>query len=128
MPLDSLSNSIVRIEPRKWLETIRNLMAAKALKKQADADARAADSQVKSLQAALFPALSGAPSAVCGHYLLTAKETAPAEASLTLTNGQKIRWSEVTAVTIGNRRIPREEIASIYGGRNGSPFIEITPA
>lgn len=127
MPLDSLSNSIVRIAP-KWTDTIKNLLAAKATKKAADADARAADGQVKSLRAALFPALSGAPSALCGHYLLTLTESKAVEPALTLTNGTKVRWSEVTAITVSGRRIAASEVASLYGGRASSQDIDISIA
>jgi hypothetical protein len=125
MPLDSttLSNSIVRIAPAKWGQTIKDYIAAKALKKQLDADARAADVQVKALRSQLVPALAGAPSAVCGHHLLTLTESKASAASLTLNNGAKIAWGDVTAVMVGGRKIPVDEIASLYGGRASSQDI-----
>lgn len=125
MPLDSISNSIVRIAP-KWTDTIKNLLAAKATKKAADADARAADTQVKSLRAALFPAFSGAPSAVCGHYLLTLTQSKASEAALTMMDGSKVKWSDVTAVYIGNKKVPADQVASLYGGRASSQDIEVS--
>jgi hypothetical protein len=128
MPLDGTSQNIgaiVRISPAQWLGIVRDYAAAKALKKAREADARSADTQCKSLRSQLFKALSGAPSAICGNYVLTMKQTAPSQASLTLANGVKVPWSEVSAVIVGKQRVPASEIASIYGGRAGSEDIEV---
>lgn len=128
MPLDSLSNSIVRVQPAKWGKIIADLIAAKATKKRLDAEARAADAQVKTLRSQLFPAFSGAPSAVCGHHLMTVTQSAPAAASITLTDGSKVLWSDVTAVMIGGRKIPADRVATLFGGRISSPDIVFTVA
>lgn len=119
---------LVRVSPQKWAATIRDFVAAKALKKKLDAEARAADAQCKALRSQLFPALSGAPSVVCGHQILTLKATAPAQAALTLRDGSKIMWSAVQAVTVNGRRIVAEDIASLYGGRSGSEDIDVAGA
>ena len=129
MPLDSTNSfGTVRIDTKKWGATVRDFIAAKALKKLKSAEADAADRQYKALRGQLFPALSGAPAAMCGNHLLTVKRGSAAAASLTLANGRKVAWSVVQAVRIGGKLMPAAEIASVYGGRAASEDIEVTGA
>ena len=136
MPLDNTthmiaipgSNSLVRLAVPKWGQVIRDFMAAKTLKKTAESQARAADARYKDLRKQLIPALAGAPSAVCGHAILTLKTTSAAEASITLADGSKLPWSSVQAVLVRGRRVMAEEIASVYGGRAGSEDLDIAGA
>ena len=128
MPLDSASFATVRIDHKKWGAVVRDFVAAKAVRKQRSAEADAADRQYKALRAQLFPALSGAPAAVCGNSVLTLKSTAGAPASLTLADGRKVPWADVQAVRIGGRLVPASEIAGIFGGRSPSQDIEVTGA
>lgn len=132
MPLDSAHFAFVdapatlpRLDAKKWMDMIRDYAAAKATRKLADAQARAAESQVKSLRAKLFPALSGAPSAVCGQVILTIKTGAPARATITLRDGQIIDLAAVQSIKVGGKQISSDLIASIYGGRAGSVDLDV---
>ena len=118
---------LVRL-PKSMLPSIKEYAAAVAAKKEAEKSARNADNVIKKLKAEIIKAMECQPSAVCEHVVLTAKQTADAEASLTMSDGRTIKWELVDRVLIGNRSINRDEIKSIYGGRSGSLQLDVTGA
>ena len=119
------NSQIVRLDKSLMMD-IENLAKAKATKKAADAEARAADSVVKALTAKLSLAMGAAVSAVCGEVTLTRKAGTSAEAALTLTDGRKVPWTTVTSVLVGNQHIPAAEVKILFGGREGSVSIDVT--
>ena len=118
---------LVRL-PKSMLPSIKEYAAAVAAKKEAEKSARNADNVIKKLKAEIVKAMEGQPSAVCEHVVLTAKQTADAEASLTMADGSTVKWGLVDRVLIGNRSVARDEIKSIYGGRSGSLQLDVTGA
>lgn len=118
---------LVRL-PKSFLPQIREYAAAREAKKEADKASRNAENTIKALRDQLTKAMDGQVSAVCEHIVLTLKQTADAAPSLTMVDGSTVKWELVTNVLIGNRSIPREEIKSIYGGRSGSPQLDVTGA
>lgn len=115
---------LVRL-PKDMLPMVREYAAAKAAKAQAEAEARAADNVVKSLRAQIVERMEGQASAVCEHVVLTTKTTADAAPSLTMNDGSTIKWALVSGLTIGNRYVAAEDVKSIYGGRSGSPQLDV---
>lgn len=123
--MSSPAGSIARLDPRVWKAEIQAYILAKATKKEADAASRAADSTIKAFVARALDAMKGAPAATCGSAVLTRKETSAANASITLRDGSKIAWSDVTSVLVGNHTIAAADVATIYGGRSGSTALEV---
>ena len=111
---------LVRLDKAEFGDTVRDYAAAAARQKVAEADARAAKQAADSLRGKLLLAMGDAPAAICGNAVLTVKQTAGAEAALTLKAGDKLAWSAVSGLTVGNRYVAADDIATIYGGRSGS--------
>ena len=111
---------LVRLDKAEFGDTVRDYAAAAARQKAAEADARAAKQVADSLRGKLLLAMGDAPAAICGNAVLTVKQTAGAEAALTLKAGDKLAWSAVSGLTVGNRYVAADDIATIYGGRSGS--------
>ena len=118
------TTSLVRLDPTTWLPRLRDYVAAVSAKKQAEAAARAADKVLQPIKAQLLAALDGATAATCGNAVLTVKNSAAAEATLTLTDGTKLLFADVSGFTIGNKYIAAENVTAIYGGRSGSVTID----
>jgi hypothetical protein len=121
------SPKLVRL-PKTMLPTLREYAAAKEAKREAEAAARAADNVMKSLQALIVAAMEGQVTAVCESAVVTLSETAAAAASLTMVDGSKTPWDRVTAVLVGNIQVPRDQVATIYGGRSGSVRLDVKGA
>lgn len=117
--------SLVRLDPTTWLPRLRDYVATASAKKQAKAAARAADKALQPIKAALLSALDGATAATCGNAVLTVKNSAAAEATLTLTDGSKLLFADVSGFTVGNRYIAAENVTAIFGGRAGSISIDV---
>jgi len=111
--------------PASYLPMITEYAGAVERKKTADAESRAAESVVKQHRATLAAAMDGATTAICGHAVLTLSQTADQAAALTLTSGEKVLWSGVTSVLVGNRHIPMAEIQTLFGGRSGSLRLDV---
>lgn len=116
---------LVRL-PASMLASIREYAAAKAAKKKAESDARAADNVIKSLRSSIDAAMGDSITAVCEHVTLARKKTADAAPSITMNDGSKIDWALVSGLTVGNRYIAAESVKSVYGGRSGSEDIDCT--
>lgn len=122
-----MSNAtIVRMDKKTWAARVGDYIIARATKKEADAASRAADTTIKALRGQIREAMGGNPTALCGNAVLTLKTTSAAEAALTLKDGSKLAWADVTAVVVGNRHIPRADVISLYGGRSASEDVECT--
>ncbi len=121
----SASPNLTKLDPKVYAEKARTLQEAKARKSALDSESRALESTIKALTAEFIAAMGTAPAALCGSAVITRKETKDAAASLTLINGSKVPWSNVTSLLIGNSTVPRDDVQSLYGGRSGSVSIEI---
>ena len=117
-------SSMVRLSD-DLLPKVRDYADAKQTKKRADAEGRAADAVIKGTGAMLLEKMAGAPAAICGEMILTTKSTASADAALTLTDGSKILWKDVTMLVIGNKTVMTTEIQTLFGGRSGSTSVEV---
>jgi len=122
-PAETPAPGLVRLNPGKWLDKVRAFAQLKLRKKETAAEAASVDSAHKSAMAELFTALSGAPAATCGNYVLSVKTAAPAAASITLPDGRKLAWASVTSILVGNETIPAAGI-TLYGGRTSNPQID----
>jgi len=123
-PIGAGHNSLVQLDPEKYGPTVTTLAQLKILKRRLEADARAADTKIKTLQVVLNQAMGDAPVAVCGHAVLTVKTMAASPAALTLPNGIRVMWTEVSDVVINQEFVPTVG-AKLYGGREGSAGIEV---
>lgn len=123
--MSATAGSLLSLPPAKWLEKLKNYVQLTTLKKETAAEAAAAEQAHKAAKGELLLALGTATAARCGSAVVTVKEGKPAEASLTLASGRKIKFSAVTAVLVGNEQIKAGEIVSIYGGRDGSVTVEV---
>jgi hypothetical protein len=103
------------------LDTIREYAAAQEAKKAAEAAARAADGVLKGRRQEILDAMGGASAAVCEHVVLTYTEVKAADATFTMVSGEKTPWALVSGLTVGNKYIAADQVASIYGGRAGYP-------
>lgn len=112
--------------PKSMMPMITEYAEAKRTKKEADATSRSADLTVKAHRKSLISAMNGSITAVCEHVVLAFKKSADSEPSLTLTNGMKVPWSTVSAVIVGNKHFTKDEILSLYGGRQGPEDVEVT--
>jgi hypothetical protein len=79
---------------------------------------------MKAARGELLKAMSGAPAAVCGDLVLTLKETAAAQAAVTLRDGRKIKWPAIEGILIDNDVVPACDVLSLYGGRAGSTDLQ----
>ena len=112
--------SIVRIDAKLHGETVRDYAAATQRQKAAEAEGRAAKAAADALKGKLLALIGDAPAAICGNAVLTVKQTAGADAALTLKDGAKLAWSAVSGLTVGNQYVAASDVATIYGGRAGS--------
>jgi len=120
------ANGLRRLDLRTYKSKVEDLIMAQQTKKEADAAARAADATIKAIVAELSEAMNGAPAALVGGAVLTVKQTSGAAAALTLKDGSKKLWADVTSVLIGNLTIRQNEIMTVFGGRGGSETINVT--
>ena len=129
MPLDMAviaAPQLMRLDPLVWRTKLAAFAQAKRDKKALDAQARALDNAIKAVQAEALAALAGAPAAICGEIVVTAKATTAAPASVTLSDGRVVPWSTVASVLIGNVMVPADQVLKIFGGRDGSLSVEVT--
>ena len=116
---------LVRLDTGKFGDIVRDYAAAAARQKTAEAEARAAKQSAESLRGKLIAAMGDAPAALCGNAVLTRKQTAGAEPSLTLRGGDKLAWSAVSGLTVGNKYVAASDVATLYGGRSGSTSLTV---
>jgi len=121
----STTTDILKLDTKRFAQVIRDYIAARRAKSEADKASRAADNTAKQLQAALDVAMHGQPVALCGNSILTWKDSSAAQATFTLTDGTVLPWLGVTEILCGNTVYRREEIAKIYGGRDGSHVLNV---
>ena len=129
MPLDMVTLAapqLLKLDPLAWRDRLAAFAQARRDKKRLDAEARALDGAIKATQADLIAALAGAPAAICGEIVVTAKTGAAAPAALTLSDGRVVPWSTVSAVLVGNVMIQADQVLKIFGGRDGSLSVEVT--
>ena len=115
---------IVALHP-DWAPRLRGYALLRDMQQKADAEARAAKAAADAARDEIIAALAGATAATCGNLVVTVKTGSPAPASLTLETGQKIPGDKVTSLIVGNVNVPASDVKTIYGGRNGSPTVEI---
>ena len=112
--------------PDDMLDTVREYAAAKKAKSDADKAGRNADNVMKSTRAKIMDMLNGSKTGLCGHAVLTVKDTKESVKTITLTDGSTIEWSRVTGLTVGNQYIDANSVAGIYGGRSGFATLDVT--
>jgi len=118
--MSDANTSIVRLAPAKWRDKIAAAADLRRAKSEADKAAREADSLWRQAKAEIIGALNGAPGATCGGAIITVKETASSEATITLSDGSVVKWADVHSVTIGNKQVAAKDVAKLYGGRSQS--------
>ena len=118
------SPGIVALHP-DWAPRLRGYALLRDMQQKADAEARAAKAAADAARDEIIAALAGATAATCGNLVVTVKTGKPVAPSLTLETGQKIPWDKVTSLIDGNVNVPASDVKTIYGGRNGSPTVEI---
>lgn len=118
------ASSPLRLRP-VWAEKLRNYVTLQATKKTTAAAAAAADNAVKAARGEILLELGEATAAVCGNMVVSVKTGADAEKTITLATGQKIPWSSVTSLLIGNTTVKGSDVISIYGGRQGSAEVTV---
>jgi hypothetical protein len=131
MPLDTatlVAPQLLKLDPIAWRDRLRAFAQAKRDKKAADAQARALEDVIKSTENELIAALGGAPAAVCGEMVVTAKAVAGFPDSLTLADGRKVPLSTVAAVVIGNVQVPGRDVLKLVGGRSGRTAVDVAGA
>ena len=107
------------------LATVREYAAAKKAKAEAEKAARNADNVMKATRARIVEAMSGSKTGLCGHAVLTVKDTKESVKTITLTDGSTVEWSRVSGLTVGNQYIAAENVAGLYGGRSGFSTLEV---
>lgn len=122
------ANGLTKLDPKHWAADVNALICAQAEKKEADATSRQAKGIIDSLAAKILQTMGDAAAAICGNAVLTRKSTAGAKAALTLMDGSRISWDDVTSVLVGNRTVLRADIATLYGGRSESVSVEVKGA
>ena len=115
---------LVRL-PKAMAQKVRDYAAAKKTKAEAESTARSAENTVKALRNELRETMQGQAAAVCDNMVLALKTSADSEAAITLPNGEKIKWSMVSSILIGNRTVAADGV-TLYGGRTGSTDIVVT--
>ena len=133
MPLDStmmnaVTSALVKLCPKTWRDKLVTAARLRRDKSIADKAARELDARWKAAQSEVFAAIGSAPGAVCGDLVVTVKTTAASPATVTLADGQVIKWSAVTSLLIGNVTVPASQVAKMFGGRDNPPTIEIAGA
>jgi hypothetical protein len=103
---------------------LRTYARERQIKREAEAKARAADKILKPIKENLLAELDGVTSAICGTMLVSVKHTAPALATVTLPSGEKVLWTSVHSIVVGNHVFPASE-CKLYGGREGGAEIEM---
>ena len=116
---------LIRLDTAEFGDIVRDYAAAAARQKTAEAEARAAKQTAESLRNKLLVAVGDVPAALCGNAVLTVKQTAGAEPSLTLRDGDKLAWSAVSGLTVGNKYVAASDVATLYGGRSGSTSLTV---
>lgn len=124
--------SAVSIPPLRKLKAADYAFKIKAYaalcneKRSTAAAAKAADDAHKAARSELLRAMDGSPAASCNGLVLTYKEGAAADASITTIDGRRVMWSQVTSVLIGNETVPAKDVKSLFGGRAGSITLDVT--
>lgn len=121
----SATKSIKRLAPA-MMEAIRHYATAKETMRVANATAAAAEKAMKLNKSKILDAMNGAVSAICETTVLTLKTGNPSAATLTLADGEKIDFSDVSMIIVGNRSIMRADITAIFGGRAASETLDVT--
>lgn len=128
LPLDFAGgaglNPVTRLSPQKWSARLRDYVKLRETKARFDAEARAAKSVADAERDAIIAAMGGT-SAICGNMTVSVKKGSDAAASLTLTDGRKVKWSDVTHIRVAGQLIEAGQVASIFGGRSGSTDLVI---
>jgi hypothetical protein len=124
---ETTTPAMVRL-PASFMPTIKEFAAAQEAKKQADAAARAADATMRGLQGALEAAMQGQDTAVCEHVVLALTHAREVPATLTLSNGSKIAWTQVTGLTVGNAYVAATDVTTLFGGRSGYTRLNVKGA
>lgn len=122
---EAANADLIRLDNKKYGPLVAEYADNQAAKKKADADSRAADKIIKSARGQLLSAILPARAAVCGNRVLTVKDGTQVEAAITLRNGRRILWSDVSVILVGKERIGTDEVATLYGGRSSEPSIEV---
>lgn len=114
--------SVLQLAPDVWHERIKTYVSARLTKKSADAVSRSADKVLKPVKDEILLGLGDAKRAQCGNVFLEVKHGAPVQASVTLPDGIKVPWSDVSTIVVGNHIFPASQCKP-YGGREGSTDI-----
>ncbi len=122
---EAANADLIRLDNKKYGPLVAEYSDNQQAKKKADADSRAADKIIKSARGQLLSAILPARAAVCGNRVLTVKDGTQVEAAITLRNGRRILWSDVSVILVGKERIGTDEVATLYGGRSSEPSIEV---
>jgi hypothetical protein len=121
-------SDMLRLSPKLWSEKVTAYAAAKRAQKDADTAARSAKAAADNLKSEILSAMGSNTTALCGNAVITVKNGAPADATVTTTDGRTIKLADITGVLIGNDLIPRDKISKMFGGREGSISIEVAGA
>ncbi len=120
------SNGMLRLAPAKWTAVLKEFIAAEATKKEATKAATAAENAFKALKGRILLELGDHKAATCGAMVISVKEGATSEPTVTLTTGKVLKLTDITSILVGNETIPGRDIAKVYGGRENSPAISVT--
>lgn len=121
----SATTGLLSLPPTKYLQLLTDYTQAELKKKEAAAEAKAAEDAYKALKGQIQIALAGATAAKCGPAVITVKKQKDSEKSITHNSGRVIPWSSVTSVLIGNEHVKGADIIKIFGGRDGSETITV---
>ena len=114
-----------RLHVSQWLAKVQAFTALKLTKKETAKAATAADDSYKAARGELLRQILPGNKAVCGEHILTVRESSAAAASITLADGRKVAWSDVTSITIGNT-VHHAAGCLLYGGRAASVDIDVS--
>lgn len=112
--------------PKSMLPMILDYANAVAIKKEADAASDAAGNTIKAHKAKLLEAMDGSLSAICDQTVITRKDTKASEPTLTMRDGSKIKWADVTGLVVDGKKVPMSDVLKLYGGRDGSISLTVT--
>ena len=122
---EAANAELIRLDPKKFGPIVADYVDNRAIEKEANAEAKAAEKMRKAAQGMLLKEIMPARAAVCGNRVLTVKEGSTSEAAITLKNGRRVLLSDVTYFMVGREKIGVDEIGTLYGGREVGPSIEV---
>ena len=121
----ALVASLPRLDAKVWFQKVSAFVALKQTKKDTARAAEAADSAYRAARGELLREILPGNRAVCGDFVLTVREGSTAAASVTLPDGRKVAWSDVTSITIGNETVKAARCL-LYGGRSATIDIDVS--